>query len=163
MRSSLLLASLLGAALVLSAAVPLPAAQADAITVDLKASKFKTAANVPADLLGYSEGESRVFFYVNGTAEAAVKVPADGDYEIVVEAAGDAAQNERAKFKLAVDGQAVGKETLLTADEPKEYKFTAKLKAGERKVAIEFTNDVYKEGEFDRNLYVYAVKLKRAK
>jgi hypothetical protein len=30
-------------------------------------------------------------------------------------------------------------------------------------LVIEFTNDVHKENEFDRNLYVYAVALKRAK
>ena len=70
---------------------------------------------------------------------------------------------ERAKFKLSLDGKLVGKETLLTADGEKEYKFTTAVKAGERKVGIEFTNDVYKEGEYDRNLYVHAVVLKKVK
>jgi hypothetical protein len=163
MRSSLLLAALIGAALLLTAAVPPAATQADAIKVDLRACKFRAAANVSADLFGYNEGENKLFFYTNGTAEATVKIPTDGDYEIIVEASGDTALNERAKFKLAVDGQAVGKETTLTADEPKNYPFTAKLKAGDRKLAIEFTNDAYKENEHDRNLYIHAVTLKRAK
>ena len=64
---------------------------------------------------------------------------------------------------LAIDGEAVGKETLLTADDEKDYTLTAKLKAGERKLVVEFTNDVYKENEYDRNLYVHAVTLKRVK
>jgi hypothetical protein len=70
--------------------------------------------------------------------------------------------NVGAKFKLAVDGKPVGKETE-TEGEPKAYKFSTPLKAGERRLAIEFTNDVYKEGEYDRNLYVHAVVLKKVK
>ena len=128
----------------------------------MKDFKFKVKED-QASLFGYNEDESKLFFYTNGPAEATVKVPADGDYEVVIKASGDSAQNERAKFKVSIDGEAVGKETLLTADEPKEYKLSAKLKAGERKLVIEFTNDVYKENEFDRNLYVHAVTLKRAK
>jgi Ca-dependent carbohydrate-binding module xylan-binding len=153
-----------GFALALCGAVLPPAFAAEEdIAVDLKNCKFKHAAGVSGDLFGYNEGEERVFLYTNGTAEAGVDVPAEGDYEIIVKAACDSAQNERAKFKLAVDGQPVGKETLLTADEPKEYKFTAKLKAGKRTVGVEFTNDVHKEGEFDRNLFVHAVTLRKAK
>ena len=60
------------------------------------------------------------------------------------------------------DGKLCGKEAE-SSDEPKEYKFPATLKAGERKLAIEFTNDVFKEGEYDRNLYVHEVKLTKAK
>jgi hypothetical protein len=127
------------------------------ITADLKAAKFKVAEGNPGDLFGYNEDEGKLFFYTNGTAELTVKVPADGDYQIVVKASGSAALNEQAKFKLAVDGQPVGKETLLTTDEAKDYPFPTKLKAGERTLAVEFTNDAYKEGEYDRNLYVHAV------
>ena len=64
---------------------------------------------------------------------------------------------ERAKFKLTLDGKLVDKETLLTADDEKEYKFSTAVKAGDRMLAVEFTNDAYKEGEYDRNLYVHKV------
>jgi hypothetical protein len=162
MRNAVL-TSFLGAALLLAAGLPLAAgAEADAIPVELKNFKFKVADD-QASLFGHDEGAGRLFFYTNGRAEATVKVPEDGDYEVVVKASCDPAQNERAKFKVSIDGEAAGKETLLTADEEKEYTLPAKLKAGERKLVIEFTNDVFKEGEFDRNLYVYAVSLKRAK
>lgn len=150
-------------AMLLALGLHLPAgAAADSITVELKTFKFKVPED-RASLFGFSEDEGRLFFYTNGQAESSVKVPADGEYEIVVKAAGDAAQNERAKFKVSVDGEMVGKEVLLTADEPKEYKVTAKVKAGDRKLVIEFTNDVYKENEFDRNLYVHEVTVKRVK
>jgi hypothetical protein len=155
--------SVLAVALLLVAGLPLAAgAGDDAIKVGLKTFKFKVPDD-QANLFGYDEGADRLFFYTNGQAEAVVKVPADGEYEVVVRAACDSALNERAKFKVAVDGEAVGKETLLTADDEKDYTLTAKLKAGERKLVVEFTNDVYKENEYDRNLYVHAVTLKRVK
>jgi hypothetical protein len=131
------------------------------LTVDLKSFTFKVPER-QADLFGYSNDDEKLFFYTNGTGEVKVKVPADGDYEIVVKASGDLALKEGAKFKLAVDGKQTGKETETT-DEAKEYKFPIPLKAGELKLSIEFTNDVYKAGEYDRNLYVHAVTLKKVK
>jgi hypothetical protein len=153
---------LVGVACFLAVALQGTAADTDALPVELKAFQFKVKEN-QASLFGLNEEEGKLFFYTNGPAEATVKVPADGDYEVVLKASGDPAQNERAKFKVSIDGAAAGKETLLTADEPKEYKLPAKLKAGARKLVIEFTNDVYKENEFDRNLYIHAVMLKRVK
>jgi hypothetical protein len=132
----------------------------DTITIELKNFTFKVPDNVK-ELFGYNDTDEKLFFLTNGPAEATVKVPADGDYEITIKASCDSAQNERAKFKFSVDGEAVGKETLLTADEAKDYKLTAKLKAGERKLTIEFTNDIYKENEYDRNLYIHGVSLKK--
>src|SRR5262245_41287957 len=113
------------------------------ITVDLKTFKFKVDDKF-ADLFGYNEGEGKLFFYTNGPAEATVKVPADGTYDIVVRASCDSALNERAKFKLSLDGKLVGKENLLTADDAKDYTLSAAIKAGEHKLVIEFTNDAYK-------------------
>jgi hypothetical protein len=136
---------------------------AGAITVDLKAAKFKPAGGAGADLFGYNEDEGKLFFYTNGAAELTVKVPAAGTYQIVIRASCDSAMNEKAKFKLSADGTEVGRETTLTADDPKDYTLTAELKLGEHKLAIAFTNDVYKEGEYDRNLYVHAVTLKPGK
>lgn len=138
------------------------AADGDAITVDLKSFKFKVTEDM-ATLFGYDEGQSRLFYYTAGTGEATVKLPADGEYELVIKASCDPAQNERAKFKAALDGEAAGTETLLTADEEKEYKLTLKAKADEHKLTIEFTNDAYKENEYDRNFYLHGVTLKKVK
>ena len=129
------------------------------IAVELKSFTFDPA---NSDLLGYQDEQGRLFYYINGAAEATVKVPADGDYSIVVNASGDPALNEKAKFKLSIDGKLIDKETTLTSDDPKDYSFTTPLKAGDRKLKIEFTNDVYKENEYDRNLYVHGVKVQPA-
>jgi len=146
------------AVLFLHTALVIAADDAKPMAVELKSFKLP---EVMADLFGYNEGDGRLFFYTNGKATAKVKVPAEGDYEIIVKASGDKALNEGAKFKVAVDGKEVGKETQTSDGEPKDYKFPATLKAGERELTIEFTNDVYKEGEYDRNLYVYGVELKK--
>jgi hypothetical protein len=132
------------------------------LTVELKAFSFKVPEG-KSDLFGYNADDEKLFFYTNGTAEATIKVAADGDYEVVVKASEDKALNEGAKFKVAVDGKQLGKETETGGGEPKEYKLPAALKAGEHKLSIEFTNDVFKEGEYDRNLYVHAVTLKKVK
>ena len=129
------------------------------ITVELKTFTFEPA---NAELFGYQDEQGRLFFYTNGAAEATVKVPADGDYTIVINAACDSALNEKAKFKLSIDGKLIDKETTLTSDDPKDYSFTTPLKAGDRKLKIEFTNDAYKENEYDRNLYVHGVKIQPA-
>jgi Ca-dependent carbohydrate-binding module xylan-binding len=126
------------------------------ITVELKSFAFDPA---NSELLGYQDEQGRLFYYINGAAEATVKVPADGDYTIVINAACDPALNEKAKFKLSIDGKLIDKETTLTSDDPKDYSFTTPLKAGDRMLKIEFTNDVYKENEYDRNLYVHGLKL----
>ena len=154
------LAIAIGVALLLAAVSA--GQEQDTIKVDLKSFKFKVKDDF-ANLFGYNEDEGKLFFYTNGPAEATVKIPADGNYEIAVKASCDSALNERAKFKLSIDGKLVDKETLLTADDVKEYKFTTKLAAGERKLTIEFTNDAYKENEYDRNLYVHGVTVKAVK
>lgn len=135
--------------------------KAKPITVELKSFTFKDAKE-KSDLFGHNADDDKLFFYTGGTAEAKVKVAKDGDYEIVIKAVGDKAMKEGAKFKVAVEGKQVGKETETT-DEQKEYTFPVKLKVGEHKLSIEFTNDVFKEGEYDRNLYVHAVSLKAVK
>ena len=87
----------------------------------------------------------------------------DGEYEVVVTASCTAAKGENAKFKLKVDGEQVGSETQLKSEDAKDYAFTAALKAGDRKIATEFTNDLYKEGEYDLNFYLNGLKLVRTK
>jgi RNA polymerase sigma factor (sigma-70 family) len=132
------------------------------IPVDLKTFRF----NVPEELqrqFGYQGRFDRLYFYNNGRGEVAVEVPADGEYEIIVRAACDSALNERARFKVAIDGEPVGRETLLTADDETDYTLTATLKAGARKLAIEFTNDIHKQNEYDRNLYIYGLALRPKK
>lgn len=130
------------------------------IVLELNKFEFKVPENLKS-LFGYEEGEAKLFFYTNGAATAAIDVPVDGEYEIIVKASCAKAQDEFAKFKLSIDGELAGKETTLTAEEEKEYKLSTKLKKGPHKLSIEFTNDVYKENEYDRNLFVHAVSVKK--
>jgi hypothetical protein len=136
---------------------PAPAPKPQPVAADLSKVKFLSE---NTDLFGYNEGEGKLFFYTNGAAEAAVRVPADGEYEIVVVASCDAAENENAKFRVSVDGAPAGGEVTLSSTEAREYAVPARLKAGERKIAVEFTNDAYKENEFDRNLYVHGITVR---
>jgi len=140
----------------------LNAAEGDVIAVDLKSFQFKVRDEFNS-LFGYDENESKLFYYTSGPGETMVKLPVDGKYEISIKASCDPALGERAKFKVTLDGQPVGMETLLTDSNEKEYTLTTTAKAGERKLVIEFTNDAYKENEYDRNLYIHAVTLKRSK
>jgi hypothetical protein len=138
-----------------------PAAKpVDKTPIKADLSKIKFSAE-PAELFGWDDGESRAFFLTNGLGEVVVKVPDDGEYEIVISASCQAAKGENAKFKLKIDGVQVGAETQLKAEDAKDYSFAATLKAGDRKIGTEFTNDLYKEGEYDMNFYLHGLKVVR--
>jgi hypothetical protein len=141
---------------------PKPAAPIDTTPIKADLSKIKFTSE-PAELFGYDDGESRAFFYANGSGEVTLKIPADGEYEIVVTASCQAAKGENAKFKLKVDGTALGGETQLKSEDAKDYAFHTALKAGERKIGAEFTNDIYKEGEYDLNFFLNGLKVVRVK
>ena len=136
----------------------------DASTVKVKLNdvKWKVPESIK-DLFGYDETNERLFYFANGAGEWMVKIPGDGEYQVTVKASCDSAENEKAKFKLSIADKLIGKETQLTDDTRKEYTLKGSLKSGERKLTIEFTNDAYKAGEFDRNLFIYAVTLKKVK
>ena len=67
--------------------------------------------------------------------------------------------NIRPKFKLKKDDKDVRKERSLRSDDVKDYKTTLSLKAGEHTLSVAITNDTYKEGEYDSNLYLYEAKI----
>lgn len=141
---------------------PKPPAAIDKTPIKVDLSKVAWAQD-PGQLFGYEDGESRLFYYANGTGAFTLRIPADGEYQIVVTASSQPALDGHAKFKVAADGQDVGAETACTAEEPKDYAFTARLAAGDRKITVAFTNDVYKEGEYDRNFFLNGLKLARVK
>jgi hypothetical protein len=136
--------------------------EGEAVTLELKSFKFKVPKEMET-LFGHNEDEGKLFYYSNGTAESTFKVAKDGEYKILIKASCDSALNEKAKFKLLIDGKEVGKETLLTDDSAKDYTIKTELKSGEHKLAVEYTNDIYKENEYDRNFYLHGVSVKPAK
>ena len=131
----------------------------DAIKFEIKNAVFDPKDS--SDLLGYNEGEEKAFYYIGGAATVKGKVPADGEYTLTLSASCNAAQNENAKITITVDDKEVVKDFVLKTEDQKDYEFPVKLKAGEVKVKVAYTNDVYKEGEFDRNFYLHGVSLKK--
>jgi len=129
------------------------------IVVDLSKVKW----GQEGDNFGWDDGDMRLHYWSNGTGEFTVKVPADGEYQVVVSASSQPALNEHAKFKVAADGKPVGAETACTSEDAKEYAFVAMLAAGDRKISVSFTNDIYKENEYDRNFFLNGLKLVRVK
>ena len=134
---------------------------ADAVTVELKEFKFTDGENKPSDpgVAGYGEDDQKLFFYAPATATATVKVADAGDYKLVVEASCDEAMDVKAEMSVKVGDKVIDKAFKLKEADKKGYEFKVTLKKGETKIALAFTNDVYKENEYDRNLYVYSVKL----
>ena len=128
------------------------------IRLPLKEFKFKVSED-KADLFVFDEDGQRLCFYTSGAAEAKFSVENDGDYDLVLSLAGDTAMNVHPKFKLAIDDKEVGKETSLKSDDIKDYKFTLPLKHGKHVLSLAFTNDMYKDGEYDSNLYLHGAKL----
>jgi hypothetical protein len=138
------------------------AVAADAITVALKDMKCKPAEGVKSsDGVKYLEGESKIAFYTNGSATADISVPEDGEYTLLIEMSCDEAQGEKAQVKVTVDSAVLKDKFDLTQAAAKEYPFAAKLKKGDAKLVIEFLNDKYKENEYDLNLYVHAITIKK--
>ena len=139
-------------------------AAAEPIKVALKDFKMKPKnEGSPEELLGYNEGEAKLYFYIHGTGSADIKVPEDGEYTLTIEASCDEANKEKAKIKVMIGEEVITKEFELKQVEAKAYEFTAKLKKGSPKLSIEFLNDLFKEGEYDMNLYIHSVKLEKKK
>ena len=117
-----------------------------------------------AEHFGYDDGAGRIFLYSVGAIVLPVKLTADGDYELAISAACDEADGQKAKFSVTINGQAVGDEVTCTTVDANEYVIKAPgLKAGDHKIAITFLNDIYKENEYDLNLYVHGVTVRPAK
>jgi hypothetical protein len=133
----------------------------DTIQLQLKAASYKAAYENAGDMVGYNENEEKAFFYTNGSVEFKCQFPADAEYTLTLEASCQAAEKELAKIDIEVNGKSVIKNFTLTSEDPKDYSFTIKGKAGEGTIKVIFTNDKYKEGEYDLNLYLHKASLKK--
>jgi hypothetical protein len=144
---------------ILALIVGVVATAAEPIKLDLADFKLAPAKKANDDLVKYEN--DTISFYANGTASAKLVVPADGDYAIVVDASCQAALKENARFTLKVGNTMVKEKFEVTGEAQKEYKFDAKLTKGETTLSIAYVNDVYKEGEYDRNLFVHGVRVEK--
>lgn len=147
------------AALLLTAIVGVVAGAAEPIKLDLSLFKLTPAAKIPDELL--KNENDMLSFYASGSAAGKLTVPADGEYVIVIEASCTAALKENAKFTLKVGDKVIKEKFELTTEDQKEYKFDAKLTKGDTTLDISYTNDAYKENEYDRNLFIHAVRVEK--
>ena len=134
---------------------------AAAADTEIKLADFKVAAkgkDAPAELVGFNDGEGKIFMYVVATATAEFEAKEEGVHKFKLEISGDMAKKDHAKFKLTIGGKEIEKEFELKQNDAKVYTFKADLKKGKQKIEIEFLNDEYKEGEYDCNLYIHSVK-----
>jgi len=134
---------------------------AEPIKPELKNFKWKCKFESGTELGGYDEGQDRFFFYTFGTASTDVTIPEDGEYTMTIEASCNEALKEFAKFKVTVGETEVAKEHACTTEDRKKYTFTAKLKKGKQPLVITYLNDVYKENEYDRNLFLHGVTIEK--
>ncbi|HMO36344.1 MAG TPA: carbohydrate-binding domain-containing protein [Gemmatales bacterium] len=146
--------------LVLAALVTPPVFVEDVIKFEVKDAVFDPK---DSDLIGYNDGEEKAFYYINGSATVKGKVPADGEYILTINASCTSAENENAKITIHVGDKQIVTDFLLTTEDQKDYEFTVTAKAGEVKVKVTYTNDIYKEGEHDRNFYLHEVTMKKKK
>lgn len=139
------------------------AVAADPGKVELKAFKLKAAFEGGEALVGYNDGDEKIFFYTNGTATTDLKIDAEAEYTITLDASCDEADKKLAQIKVKA-GDAVVKEKFdLTQAAQKVYTFDVKLKKGDHKLTFEFLNDTYKENEYDLNFYIHGVKVEKKK
>jgi hypothetical protein len=144
-------------------AVMLALVAVEPIKVELKDFKCTTVDGKDTEAVGFNEGDSKIFFYTHGIAKADFKAPEEGDYTLVFEASCDEAMKTLAKIKIMQGEKELKKEFELTSSEMKAYKIDVKLKKGDNKISFEFLNDLYKEGEYDLNLYLHSVKFEEKK
>lgn len=136
-------------------------ANLEEIKLPLKDATCKAAFEGGDDLVGYNDGEEKLFFYTNGFAEFKARLPSEGQYTLTLNASCQAAEKEHARIDIEVDGKSISKNFSLTTEDAKDYTFTIKGKEGDCKIKVIFTNDKYKEGEYDLNFYIHGASLKK--
>ena len=126
---------------------------ANSVAVDLsKCILFRASWN--------ADGSNASLIGLAATATCDLTVPVDSN-QIVVVASGNEAEGENATFSLKVDGVAIGTPNTLTTADKADYPFATTIKAGARKFVVQFTNDIFLPGVYDRNLAVFGIRVKQ--
>jgi hypothetical protein len=105
--------------------------------------------------------EDRILLAGDGEAAAAVEIPSDGRYQMIIHAGAQQAGNESARLAIAVDGTTL---LELTVDAPhsagRDYLIPVAFSAGSHRVAMRLVNDYWNPNEpdpdrRDRNLWLF--------
>lgn len=87
----------------------------------------------------------------SGSVGAKLKIPATSEYLVKVDAMAQQAGDEKARFEMRVDGEPV--HTFHTEKNMKSetLEYVVRLKEGQRKIELAFTNDYYNPKAKDKN------------
>lgn len=125
--------------------------------IDLPAYKAKFPDNNKH--FGIMEDGTTVHFFSNGNVDWSVTTPKAGKYRLGVIASCKEAKGGFAEFKVSVDGRVSGEPIKLKTADRDDYGIDLQLPKGKVKITITFTNDIFADGEYDRNLYVHKAML----
>ena len=114
-----------------------------------------TPANAPLRTVGGPIEDGAWNLWSNGRVGQYLRIQRDGDYDIVVRAAGSRAAGVWPEMALLVDGLPLAEKTVPKG-EMADYRFQVKLAAGVHEIAVAFLNDQFADGE-DRNLYLQKI------
>ncbi|MCR9163097.1 MAG: DUF1592 domain-containing protein [Nannocystaceae bacterium] len=97
----------------------------------------------------------------NGTIDFAVDAEVDGDYALIVRAAGQDGPGPAPNMVVTLDGaEQLAVDVIGTVDAPEDVELDVSLTAGAHVVTVEFTNDTYDpDAGIDTNLLVDYVDL----
>ncbi len=104
--------------------------------------------------------------FANGAMHTQIKLPVPGEYEFRTTAYGDQAGPQKVQMNLLIDGKTRQKFTVAAVRaKPRGYVAKIRLKAGQRKIALAFTNDYYNPKaknpqQRDRNLVVQHLEVR---
>ncbi len=141
--------------------------QSAIVTEESKKSpaKYFTGEKLKAPGKAYVNENGMQTLASNGEISTAFHFPKDGDYVFRIRASGSQAGDEPAKMELRVADREPYKFTVKAEPAaPQVYQARFQVKAGQRRVAVAFTNDFYDEkapkGRQDRNLFVDSLEIK---
>ena len=103
---------------------------------------------------------SRISLVAPGTVETTFACAKAGQYELVVHGYSKPAADEYARVLLTLDGVAAGEVEIASPASETFAVATVQLTKGSHHLTLEYTNDLYKDGQ-DRNLYLNAIGFRR--
>ena len=142
------------------AAPPKPPAPAIGSGLTVEAESFETKTTGGASTSGSPSGGSAWNVWSNGEIRQTVNASAGGAYDVTIRARGELAGDQLPRMVLKVDGVAVAAFDVGSTSFA-DHRATVDLAAGDRLVAVAFTNDYY--GTLgDRNLVVDLLRIEPA-
>ena len=102
-----------------------------------------------------------VVLATESTVQRGIEIEKEGEYEVIVRAAGTPAKDEWPKMAFGINDKRLKTWRVDSQrDEPGDYSFKTRLRAREQTLEVSFLNDEYIPNVADRNLYVSQVEIR---